>query len=118
MDEKYFGKLVKIIETKEEEKQEHKKSYEDVVDFYEDKLAEFIRANKELATKNYELTRAYNSLHAIGKEVKGFDIKKYNKELPENNKYDFTQKHDVLESGKVRSTYTLTPKDKGKKGDK
>ena len=40
----------------------------------------------------------------------GIDIKKYTKELPENNKYDFSQKHEVLESGKVKSTWKLTPK--------
>jgi len=47
----------------------------------------------------------------------GIDIKKHNRELPEHplNKYKFSQKHEVLESGKTRSTWQLTPKKKRKK---
>ena len=73
-------------------------------------------ANTELIKKNYEITRAYNGLAEMGKfaEENGIDIKKYTKELPENNKYDFSQKHEVLESGKVKSTWKLTPKKKPK----
>ena len=71
----------------------------------------------ELQKKNFEVTRAYNSLAEMGKfaEEQGIDIKKHTKELPENNKYKdfkFSQKHVVLESGKVRSTYKLTPPEK------
>ena len=59
------------------------------------------------------MTRAYNSLAEMGKfaEEQGIDIKKHTKELPENKYKDFkfSQKHEVLESGKVRSTYKLTP---------
>ena len=58
------------------------------------------------------MTRAYNSLAEMGKfaEEQGIDIK-YTKELPENKYKDFkfSQKHEVPESGKVRSTYKLTP---------
>ena len=47
----------------------------------------------------------------------GIDIKKHNGKLPENSKnYKFSQKHTLLESGKVRSEYKLTPK-KGKKDE-
>jgi hypothetical protein len=36
--------------------------------------------------------------------------------LPENNPdYDFSQKHTLLESGKVRHEYKLTPKNPPKK---
>ena len=68
----------------------------------------------KLQKTNFEVTRAYNSLAEMGKfaEEQGIDIKKHTKELPENNKYKdfkFSQKHEVLESGKVRSTYKLTP---------
>jgi len=68
----------------------------------------------KLQKTNIDVTRAYNALAEMGKfaEEQGIDIKKHIKELPENNKYkDFTfsQKHEVLENGKVRSKYTLTP---------
>ena len=53
------------------------------------------------------------NLAEMGKfaEEQGIDIKKHTKELPENKYKDFkfSQKHEVLESGKVRSTYKLTP---------
>ena len=43
--------------------------------------------------------------------------KKHNRDLPEHplNKYKFEQKHEVLESGKTKSVYTLTPPNKDKK---
>ena len=47
----------------------------------------------------------------------GIDIKKHYKNLPEYDKYDFSQKHELLESGKVRHTWTAKPKKEKDKED-
>ena len=75
------------------------------------------KQNKEVIKDNYELTRAYNGLHTLGKFAveSGVDIKKYNGQLPENNKFDFEQKHTLTEAGTVKHQYRLRPK---KEGDK
>jgi len=93
------------------------KNLEDVSKVLGEKLDEFITENEKLAKANIEVTRAYNGLAQMGKfaEEQGIDIKKHSKKLPENNKYDFKQEHTVLESGKVRHKYTLTPKKKPKR---
>ena len=81
---------------------------------YENKL-------EDLYKEYNEIVRAYNALATLGKfaEEQGIDIKKHNKMLPENNPdYDFKQKHTLLENGKVRHQYYLTPKDKKKKNGK
>jgi hypothetical protein len=74
------------------------------------------KVNNSLVRDNYELTRAYNGLHTLGKfaEEIGVDIKQHNGKLPENerNKWDFKQKHTLTEAGKVKHQYTLTPKTK------
>ena len=72
------------------------------------------KQNQELVKDNYELTRAYNGLHTLGKfaEESGVDIKKYNGQLPENNKWDFEHKHTLTETGKVKHQYKLKPKKK------
>ena len=46
---------------------------------------------------------------AIAEEV-GVDIKKHNKHLPERNKYDFSQSHTLLESGKVKHSWKFKKK--------
>lgn len=78
-----------------------------------------VEINAGLQKKNIEITRAYNGLAMMGKfaEENGIDIKKHNRDLPEHplNKYKFEQKHEVLESGKTKSVYTLTPPNKDKK---
>ena len=78
-----------------------------------------VEINAGLQKKNIEITRAYNGLATMGKfaEENGIDIKKHNRDLPEHplNKYKFEQKHEVLESGKTKSVYTLTPPNKDKK---
>ena len=59
-----------------------------------------------------EVTRAYNGLAELGKFAGdlGIDIQKHRENLPENqNKYDFEQKHTLLESGKVKHSYKLKP---------
>ncbi len=70
------------------------------------------KQNKEVIKDNYELTRAYNGLSQMGyfAEELGVDIKKHNGKLPENNKWDFSQKHTLTEDGKVRHQYKLKPK--------
>ena len=80
-----------------------------------------LKTNREIIKSHNEITRAYNGLHTIGEFAQdlGIDIKKHNKMLPENNPdYDFKQKHTLLENGKVRHQYYLTPKDKKKKNGK
>ena len=77
-----------------------------------DKIDEYVKANQGLAKANNELTRAYEGLAHLGKTAQemGIDIKKHYKNLPEYDKYDFSQKHELLESGKVRHTWTAKPK--------
>ena len=72
------------------------------------------KQNKEVIKDNYELTRAYNGLSDMGRfaEELGVDIKKYNGQLPENNKWDFEQKHTLTEAGKVKHQYRMKPKKK------
>jgi len=83
---------------------------------FKKRLCDLIKENDDLIAANIELTRAYNGLAQMGKfaEEQGIDIKKHRERLPEFDKYDFSQEHTVLESGKVRHKYTLTPKKKGK----
>ena len=67
-----------------------------------------------------EAIRAYQGLAQMGKfaEDMGIDLEKACEELPESekNKYDFSQKHTVLESGRVKHEYNLKPKVKPKEG--
>ena len=72
------------------------------------------KINKYLYRDNFELTRAYNGLAQMGQfaEEIGVDIKKYNGQLPENNKWDFEQKHTLTETGKVKHQYRMKPKKK------
>ena len=77
--------------------------------------------NNEILKCHNEITRAYNGLHTIGEMAQdlGIDIKKHNEMLPENNKdYQFSQKHTLLESGKVRHEYRVIPKKKPNGEDK
>jgi len=74
---------------------------------------DLIKTNKDLRKQHSEITRAYNGLHSMGKFAGelGIDIKKHNQMLPENDKdYEFSQKHTLLESGKVQHQYTLKKK--------
>ena len=69
-------------------------------------------ANQEILKDHNEITRAYNGLAEMGKfaEDEGIDIKKHNKMLPERNKYDFSQSHTLLESGKVKHSWKFKKK--------
>jgi len=65
----------------------------------------------------YQNERLLKNIKPIAEEL-GIDIKKHNAMLPENDEYNqFTQKHQLLESGKVRHTWTLKKKKKEKKND-
>ena len=92
------------------------KYVEESAELFCDKYEALEKQIVKLQKTNFEVTRAYNSLAEMGKfaEEQGIDIKKHTKELPENKYKDFkfSQRHEVLESGKVRSTYTLTPSKK------
>ena len=75
-----------------------------------------IKKNTEILKSHNDITRAYNGLHTLGKfaEETGIDIKDHTKMLPENDAYEFHQKHTLLESGKVKHSWTA----KKKKEDK
>ena len=110
-----------IKEHYEKELAEVNKLYEEAVETNRE-IVEINRAaiktNREIIKSHNEITRAYNGLHSVGEFAQdlGIDIKKHNKMLPENNPdYDFSQKHTLLESGKVRHEYKLTPKNPPKK---
>ena len=79
---------------------------------YKEANEDLSKQNKEVIKDNYELTRAYNGLHTLGKfaEESGVDIKKHNGKLPENSKWEFEQKHTLTEGGKVKHQYRVKPK--------
>jgi len=106
---------VKIVNRQRRvEEDDHKKLFAKLVEF-RDANTELAEHNKKITQDNFDLTRAYNGLHTLGKfaEESGVDIKKHNGKLPENDKYEFHQKHTLLESGKVKHQYKLKAKKKG-----
>ena len=76
-----------------------------------------IKKNTEILKSHNEITRAYNGLHSMGKfaEEEGIDIKKHNRQLPEN--MEFTQSHELMESGRVKHVYGIKKKKKKKNGE-
>lgn len=98
--------------------EDHKKGIAKLIDKYEDRVSELEEQLQECNSKRADITRAYNGLHTLGKfaEEQGIDIKTASEDLPESekNKYNFSQKHTVLESGKVKHSYSLKPKKNGK----
>jgi len=76
-----------------------------------------IKKNTEILKSHNEITRAYNGLHSMGKfaEAEGIDITKHNAQLPEN--MEFTQSHELLESGRVKHVYGIKKKKKKKNGE-
>ena len=123
--QQWTDKINKDLLTKAEN---HEKEIKKIREHYEKELAEVnklyeeaVETNREIIKSHNEITRAYNGLHSVGEFAQdlGIDIKKHNKMLPENNPdYDFSQKHTLLESGKVRHEYKLTPKKKPNGEDK
>ena len=79
-----------------------------------DKNRDCIKANQTLLKDHNEIVRAYNGLAEMGRyaEETGVDIKKHRSQLPEG--YEFNQKHTLLESGKVKHSYSLKKKKNGK----
>ena len=69
-----------------------------------------IKANQELLKDHNDIVRAYNGLAEMGKyaEELGVDIKKHRGQLPEG--YEFKHKHTLMESGKVKHSYSLKKK--------
>jgi len=103
---------VKLVNRQREiEEDDHKNLFAKLVEF-RDANTELAEQNKKITKDNFDLTRAYNGLHTLGKfaEETGVDIKKHNGKLPENQKWDFEQKHTLTEAGKVRHQYKLKPK--------
>ena len=94
--------------------------WEKYVKDLEKKHKDCLKINKEAIKEHHEITRAYNGLHHFGKYARelGIDIKKHNKQLPENDA-EFHQEHKVLESGRVHRTYKFkTSNKKSKKNGK
>ena len=119
--ENHQKEIKEIREHYEKELAEVNKLYEEAVETNREIVEvnrDAIKTNREIIKSHNEITRAYNGLHSVGEFAQdlGIDIKKHNKMLPENNPdYDFSQKHTLLESGKVRHEYKLTPKNPPKK---
>ena len=111
-------KLSKILTWQKKHIEDLKKINEILVDKYEDALETQEKELQECHKDKNDITRAYNGLHSLGKfaEDQGIDIKKACKDLPENqkNKYQFKQKHSLLESGKVSHEYFFGKKKNGK----
>ena len=116
-DSYIIANLQKTIHFHQKTLDENKKGIATLIDKYENALEAKEKELQECHKDKNDITRAYNGLHTLGKfaEEEGVDIKKACRDLPENqkNKYDFKQKHTVLESGKVKHSYSLKPKKNG-----
>jgi len=115
----YYEKKIKFLEDQYDKAIEHNRQMLEVNNRNLEVNKELTEANKELQKNHNEITRAYNGLHHMGKFAQelGIDITKHNKQLPEYDQYEgFEQKHTLLESGKVRHTYSMKKK-KSKEGD-
>ena len=110
--------LQKTIISQQQIIEDNKKGIATLIDKYEDHVEDLEKQLQECNTKRAEVTRAYNGLHTLGKfaEEQGIDIKTASADLPESeqNRYKFSQKHTVLESGRVKHSYSLKPKKNGK----
>ncbi len=87
--------------------------YDEAIEINNDvveKNRDCIKANQTLLKDHNEIVRAYNGLAEMGRfaEESGVDIKKHRSQLPEG--YEFNQKHTLLESGKVKHSYSLKKK--------
>jgi|TARA_R100000781_G_scaffold62411_1_gene39637 hypothetical protein len=115
---------VKRAELHKEEIEQVKKIYQKKIDelqqLYDEaievntdvvnKNRDCIKANREILKDHNDIVRAYNGLAEMGRyaEESGVDIKKHRGRLPEG--YEFKQKHTLLESGKVKHSYSLKKK--------
>ena len=95
-----------------------KKANKILVDKYEDALEALENELQEANKNTSEALRAYQGLAKMGKyaESMGIDLEEASRNLPESqkNKYDFKQKHTLLESGKVTHKYFFGKKKNGK----
>ena len=130
ISEKLIVKVNNHNKEMEAQKNLYEKELDELGDLYDKAVEhnrEFVKVNqqcletnRDILREHNEITRAYNGLHHMGKfaEELGIDIKKHNKMLPENDEYnEFTQKHQLLESGKVKHTWTLKKKKKDVSND-
>ena len=115
---------VKRAELHKEEIEQVKKIYQKKIDelqqLYDEaievntdvvnKNRDCIKANREILKDHNDIVRAYNGLAEMGRyaEESGVDIKKHRGRLPEG--YEFKQKHTLLESGKVKHSYSYKKK--------
>ena len=116
-DAKDIKKITEILTWQKNHIEDLKKINITMVDKYEDTLEPQEKELQECHKDKHDITRADNGLHTLGKfaEEQGLDIKKACKDLPENkNKYNFKQKHSLLESGKVKHEYFFGKKKNGK----
>ena len=117
-DAENIRELSEVLYSQKKIIDENKKGIATLIDKYEDHIKDLEKQLQECNFKRGEVTRAYNGLHTLGKfaEEQGIDIKNAKEDLPESekNKYNFSQKHTVLESGKVKHEFFLKPKKNGK----
>ena len=117
-DAENIRKISEVLTWQKQHIENLKKTNEMMVDKYEDTLEAQEKQLEDCHKDKNDITRAYNGLHSLGKfaEEQGLDIKKASRDLPENqkNKYDFKQKHSLLESGKVTHEYFFGKKKNGK----
>ena len=110
--------LQKTIISQQQIIEDNKKGIATLIDKYEDHVEGLEKQFEECQKEKIKVTRAYVGLAKLGKfaEQQGIDLTTAKDELPESekNKYDFSQKHTVLESGKPRHEIILTPKKNGK----
>ena len=121
-DKAYLFLKENTIETLQDEIKEKNLKIEELQSLYDEaieinkdvivKNRDAIKFNTEILKDHNDIVRAYNGLAEMGKfaEEVGVDIKKHSKRLPEHNKYDFSQSHTLLESGKVKHSYKLKKK--------
>ena len=109
-------KIVGVLDWQKDHINQLKKMNEMLVDKYEDAIEDLQRQLEEANKGRFDITRAYNGLAQLGKfaEEQGIDIKKACEDLPESkkNKYDWSHKAILKETGEVKQEMKLTPKKK------
>ena len=109
----YLKKLGALKVNYQKEIKELQNLYDEAIEINKDvveKNRDCIEKNREMLKDHNEIVRAYNGLAEMGRyaEESGVDIKKHRSQLPEG--YEFNQKHTLLESGRVKHSYSLKKK--------
>ena len=109
----YLKKLSALKVNYQKEIKELQNLYDEAIEINKDvveKNRDCIEKNREMLKDHNEIVRAYNGLAEMGRyaEESGVDIKKHRSQLPEG--YEFNQKHTLLESGRVKHSYSLKKK--------